>query len=96
MTTPNDPTMSHDSLDAVIAAYMQAVEAGEVPNRQELLDAAPEHAEALARLLRRPRPDGPRRLAAASGRRARRDQRGSRRTAAPRCRPSATSATTSC
>jgi hypothetical protein len=26
MTTPNDPTMSHDSLDAVIAAYMLAVE----------------------------------------------------------------------
>ena len=47
MTTPNDPTMSHDSLDAVIAAYMLAVEAGDVPNRQELLDQHPEHAEAL-------------------------------------------------
>ena len=47
MTTPNDPTMSHDSLDAVIAAYMLAVEAGEVPNRQELLDRHPEHADAL-------------------------------------------------
>ena len=34
MATPNDPTTSHGSLDAVIAAYMQAVEAGEVPNRQ--------------------------------------------------------------
>ena len=47
MTTPNDPTISHDSLDAVIAAYMLAVEAGEVPNRQELLDCYPQHAEAL-------------------------------------------------
>ncbi|MGO9470661.1 MAG: hypothetical protein ACLQIB_14250 [Isosphaeraceae bacterium] len=47
MTTPNDPTMSHDSLDAVIAAYMLAVEAGEVPNRQELLDRHREHADAL-------------------------------------------------
>ena len=47
MTTPNDPTMSHSSLDAVIAAYMLAVEAGDVPNRQELLDQHPEHAEAL-------------------------------------------------
>ena len=48
MTTPNDPTMSHDSLDAVIAAYMLAVEAGDVPNRQELLDRHPEHGNALA------------------------------------------------
>jgi Protein kinase domain len=47
MTTPNDPTMSHDSLDAVIAGYMLAVEGGEVPNRQELLDRHPEHADAL-------------------------------------------------
>jgi serine/threonine-protein kinase len=39
--------MSHDSLDAVIAAYMLAVEAGEVPNRQELLDNHPEHVDAL-------------------------------------------------
>src|SRR5271157_6190497 len=51
MTTPNDPTMSHDSLDAVIAAYMLAVEAGEVPNRQELLDKHPEHADALRALF---------------------------------------------
>ena len=47
MTTPNDPTMSHDSLDTAIAGYMLAVEAGEVPNRQELLDRHPEHADAL-------------------------------------------------
>jgi hypothetical protein len=39
--------MSHDSLDAVIAAYLLAVEAGEVPNHQELLDQHPEQAEAL-------------------------------------------------
>jgi len=39
--------MSHDSLDAVIAAYMLAVEAGEIPNRQDLLDRHPEHADAL-------------------------------------------------
>jgi hypothetical protein len=39
--------MSHDSLDAVIAAYMLAVEAGDVPNRQELLDRHLEHADAL-------------------------------------------------
>ncbi len=47
MTTPNDPTMSHDSLDAVIAGYMLAVEAGDVPNRQDLLESHPEHADAL-------------------------------------------------
>jgi predicted Ser/Thr protein kinase len=47
MTTPNDPTMSHDSLDVVIAAYMTAIESGEVPNRQELLDRHPERATAL-------------------------------------------------
>src|SRR5262249_52459405 len=40
-------TMSHDSLDAVIAGYMLAVEGGNVPNRQELLDRHPEHADAL-------------------------------------------------
>jgi WD40 repeat protein len=44
---PNDPTMSHDALDAVIAGYMLAVEAGDVPNRQELLERHPEHADAL-------------------------------------------------
>ncbi len=47
MTTPNDPTMSHDSLDGIIAAYLLAVESGDVPNRQELLDRHPEHADAL-------------------------------------------------
>jgi eukaryotic-like serine/threonine-protein kinase len=45
--TPNYPTMSHSTLDAVIAAYMLAVEGGHVPNRQELLGQHPEHAEAL-------------------------------------------------
>jgi eukaryotic-like serine/threonine-protein kinase len=47
VTTPNDPTRSHDSLDAVIAVYILAVEAGDVPDRQELLDDHPGHAEAL-------------------------------------------------
>ena len=45
--TPNDPTMSADSLDAVIASYVQAVESGQVPNRQELLEAHPDLADAL-------------------------------------------------
>ena len=47
MTTPHDPTMSHSSLDAVIASYMQAVEAGKVPNRQDLLDHHPAIADQL-------------------------------------------------
>ncbi len=47
MTTPNDITMFHDSLDAIIAVYMLAVEAGEAANREELLDRHPEHADAL-------------------------------------------------
>ena len=42
MTTPNDATESFGSLDRVIAEYVQAVEAGVVPNRQELLDRHPE------------------------------------------------------
>ena len=41
MTTPNDATESFTALDQVIAAYLQAVEAGEVPNRQDLLDNLP-------------------------------------------------------
>jgi hypothetical protein len=47
MTTPSDPTMSHGSLDAVIAGYMLAVESGDVPNRQELIDQYPGHTDAL-------------------------------------------------
>jgi WD40 repeat protein len=47
VTTPNDPTKSHDSLDGVIAAYLLAVEAGDVPNRHDLLDRHPHHADAL-------------------------------------------------
>jgi eukaryotic-like serine/threonine-protein kinase len=47
MTTPNDATESFSHLDRVIAEYLQAVEAGAVPNRQELLDSHPELAEPL-------------------------------------------------
>ncbi len=47
MTTAHDPTPSIDPLDALIASYVQAIEAGQVPNRQELLDQNPDHAEAL-------------------------------------------------
>ncbi len=47
MATPNDATESFTNLDQVIAAYLQAIEAGQVPNRQELLDRHPELAERL-------------------------------------------------
>ena len=47
MTTPNDATESFTDLDRIIAAYLHAVEAGEVPNRQDLLDRHPELAESL-------------------------------------------------
>jgi serine/threonine protein kinase len=43
--------MSHDSLDAAIAGYLLAVEAGDVPNRRELLERYPEHADALRAFL---------------------------------------------
>ena len=42
-----DVERRRDPLDALIAAYVQAIEAGQVPNRRELLDQNPEHAEAL-------------------------------------------------
>jgi predicted Ser/Thr protein kinase len=41
MSTPTDP------IDALIASYVQAIEAGRVPNRRDLLDQNPDHAEAL-------------------------------------------------
>jgi eukaryotic-like serine/threonine-protein kinase len=47
MTTPNDPTIPDDSLDGIIAAYLEAVDAGQRPDRQKLLDEHPQHAEAL-------------------------------------------------
>ncbi len=47
MSTPNDATESFDNLDQIIAAYLQAVEAGQVPNRQDLLDRHPELTEPL-------------------------------------------------
>jgi len=49
MTTPNanDATEWFTGLDQVIAQYLQAVEAGQVPNRHELLERHPELADAL-------------------------------------------------
>jgi serine/threonine-protein kinase len=47
VTTPHDPTLSYTPLDAVIAAYVQAVEAGHVPDRQALLNDHPELADGL-------------------------------------------------
>jgi WD40 repeat protein len=47
VTTPHDPTHSYTPLDAVIAEYVQTVEAGGVPDRQALLDRHPDLADAL-------------------------------------------------
>src|SRR5437773_467258 len=48
MNTPIDPTGSHyDPLDAVIADYLQQVEAGAVPDRAALLGGHPEFADRL-------------------------------------------------
>jgi hypothetical protein len=48
MSTPDQPADSqHDPLDAVIADYLQQVEAGAVPNREALLARHPELADRL-------------------------------------------------
>ncbi len=47
--------MSHNSLDAVIASYMQAVEAGHVPDRQELQHDHPDIAEQVRQGCHGPR-----------------------------------------
>ena len=48
MPDPNDPkTSAGDPLDAVIAAYVQQVEAGAVPDREALLAQHPELADGL-------------------------------------------------
>lgn len=51
MSSPLDPSQTVDVLDQLIAAYMEAVDKGDVPNRQELLAKHPEHAEALQRFF---------------------------------------------
>ena len=48
MSAPDQASVSHpDSLDAVIAEYVQQVEAGLVPDREALLAAHPDLAERL-------------------------------------------------
>jgi serine/threonine-protein kinase len=47
MSGPEPSTASGNPLDAVLAEYLKAVEAGEVPNRQALLDAHPDLADGL-------------------------------------------------
>ena len=52
MSAPEQPSGSrHDPLDAVIADYLQQVEAGIVPNRDALLAAHPDLAERLRAFL---------------------------------------------
>src|SRR5262245_16612962 len=70
MTTPADPTGSHhDPLDAVIAQYLQQVEAGAVPDRSALLAPRPERAARLRAVF----PDFGRRDRHAAGLRLSRD-----------------------
>ncbi len=70
MTTPNDPTIPQDSLDGLIAAYLDAVDAGQSPDRQDLLAKHPRHAVALCSFFadhdRMNRAAAPLRLAATS------------------------------
>ncbi len=47
MTTPDNTTSSIGTLNAVIASYVQAVESGQVPDRQALIAGHPDLAEAL-------------------------------------------------
>jgi hypothetical protein len=48
MPIPNEPTASHhDLLDAVIADYVQQVEAGKVPDREDFLNRHPDLAGRL-------------------------------------------------
>lgn len=48
MNTANDPTSAHlDALDAVIAKYVQEVEAGQVPDREALMARHPDLADGL-------------------------------------------------
>ena len=54
MTTPNDPTIPQDSLDGLIAAYLDAVDSAQSPDRQKLLERHPQHAERAPLVLRGP------------------------------------------
>jgi WD40 repeat protein/tRNA A-37 threonylcarbamoyl transferase component Bud32 len=47
VTSPAEPTPALKSLDAVIASYVQVIESGLVPNRQELLEQYPGLAKEL-------------------------------------------------
>ena len=49
--SPHDPTPSTNTVDALIASYVQEVEAGRVPDRRRLLLENPGHAEALLAFL---------------------------------------------
>src|SRR5689334_12403885 len=94
MTTPAELTGSHhDPLDAAIAAYLQQVEAGIVPDRAALLARHPELADGLracfaasARLAGRPASCACPRTPTAPA----------RRSSPGPCPASATSAITSC
>ena len=96
MSVPDQPSGSRpDPLDAVIAEYLQQVEAGAVPDRARPARPPPRAGRPPARLLRRLRPPGPPGRRPAPLRRPRPHHR-SARSSPPTCRASATSATTSC
>ncbi len=48
---PTNPPSDNSRLDGLIASYLEALERGEQPDRQQLLAAQPEDAEALARFF---------------------------------------------
>jgi hypothetical protein len=52
MMKPSDPTESFAALDQVITDYLQAVDAGRAPNRDELDEGHPGLAEPLSSIPR--------------------------------------------